>query len=489
MKNTFQKSLALTLLISTSSFSSGFKDNSYIPTATVFTDTNHDSNIPTATAIVVDPEIIQVNINEALVVLENELGFKDKTLPDVLVRDMANLIESHNYSAKDIKTIGEYIHNHNTLPGILRLIVATAPYDRVWLLDDSGSMDYANSTWYDALDGFKKKTTKRFEELRNRLHLAVVGFAYLPANEKLVLQFLNRTNVLNFCRGEYTPEQYIQYMHSEIDKAFAMNANGSTPIFKKLTALYDFPQPTHITLFCDGEPDNGAAAVSNLILKRNAENFPTTLVSISDDDKALKWMKDADENGKRIAELDDIISELGEIIAAHGIGITYLFTAQGGDDFFPANYTQTQRYVFARDIIEKLKNEKKLDEIIINPETLKGLLGRYLPTWLVCHQYAAFDSNGLDALDEKGEIITREVFGDLMGVELAVGQNYESITQKYDLYVRYHPITLGLDKAKNPNQQKEIAQNSEQLRNTLPNAGNILKKNKYANALNETKKR
>jgi hypothetical protein len=422
--------------------------------------------------------------------LENESGFKGKTLPDVLVRDMANLIESHNYSAKDIKTIGEYIHNHNTLPGILRLIATAAPYDRVWLLDDSGSMDFTKSTWYDALDGFKKKTTKRFEELRNRLHLAVVGFAYLPANENLVLQFLNRTKVLNFCRGEYTPEEYIQYMHNEINKAFAVDADGTTPIYKKLKALYDLPQPTHITLFCDGVPDNGSDSVIDLIVnKRNAENFPTTLVSMSDDESAIEWMKDADAKGKRIAELDDIISELAEIIAAHGIGITYLFTAQGSDDFFLANYKQTQRDFFARDIIEKLNNEQKLDEIITPPETLKGLLNRYLPTWLVCHQYAAFDSNGLDALDEKGEIITREVFSDLMGVELTVGQDDKSITQKYDLYVKYHPITLGLDKAKDSNKPKEIAQTSDELRETLPNVENIFKKNKYANALNGRKKR
>lgn len=243
-------------------------------------------------------------------------------------------------------------------------------------------------------------------------------------------------------------------------------------------------------MFCDGEPtiaQNGRVVddserVKNLIVNvRNAEKFPTVLVSISDDDRATQWMKDADKDGMYTAELDDMITELSEIIRAHGIGITYMF-APGETDFLPASMSDSARDRFARDIVSKL-NTRKLDEIITDKTILIGLLKRYEPIWLLSHQFAAIDSKGLDALDEKGEKLTAEVFGDLIGIDFTHSEENLSNTQKYNLYDKYHPITLGIDHAKGYLEKKETAQTTDELRAAQPKAENTAKKSKYARAL------
>ena len=97
-----------------------------------------------------------------------------------------------------------------------------------------------------------------------------------------------------------------------------------TPTHRILTAAFEeagkFPDPTMHYLFTDGVPsDQPVEAVSSLILNRpNPEKNPLTLLSCTNEDEEVEWMKQIESIAPFCAELDDYQDEKREVLYDQG---------------------------------------------------------------------------------------------------------------------------------------------------------------------------
>ena len=78
-------------------------------------------------------------------------------------------------------------------------------------------------------------------------------------------------------------------------------------------------------LFTDGEPsDARPERVTKLVLKRpNPIQNPVTFVSCTGDDAATEWMKELDDAGPMLAEVDDYEDENREVLSKQGPILPY----------------------------------------------------------------------------------------------------------------------------------------------------------------------
>jgi len=404
-----------------------------------------------------------INTREGLKsIFQQTLGYQ---VVESVVDDCQHLVQLNGYTIQNIQDLGYYIDKNNMPVGIMRLIAESSEYQKHIICDDSGSM-VCSSTWYDEFLRIQR-TTSRFEELKHRLSFFIQYFASVAASEELTISFLNRSDVLKFRRGTKNVVDFENEMRSKIEEVFLNGPSGGTPIYQKLRTIYESSIPTMVYLFCDGEDNEGSEKMKKLIINRDAKRFPTTLVSISSDDASVEWMKEVDSEAQFTSEIDDIVTELGEIIKAHGIGILYVFGANLEDSFsMSPNYLYNQ--AFARNVVKKLKEGQKLDTIIEDKILLEIILNRYAPIWSMAHLFSAIDPKGLDFLDEEGIILSAEVVSEFMGIDFTERSSNITYKDNYQLYLQYHPVTLGFSEVKMNKDGQKFEIFSEMLRSSQP---------------------
>jgi len=275
--------------------------------------------------------------------------------------------------------------------GLLNKLLILTEWDLHFIIDDSGSMsmnsdgdcsDFGN---YMTLNYHKKNgVITRWEEVQNNVHNMLDILAYIPIN--ITVSYMNRKVVHMFKRNGDSPDVFKENSHKAIMAEFKSGPNGGTPTDSALqSALSSHKVKTLTYLFTDGEPNNGAKSVENVIASRkNVSNMPVTFISCTNEDSATEWMKGIDEKYENIAELDDFKDERVEIEKKQG-------------QFLPYS---------------------------------KGL-------WLISMLVAAISPNDLDILDESRPL-TKTVFENIIGRQLmeaeykkywdncpcAKGQNY-----------------------------------------------------------------
>lgn len=170
----------------------------------------------------------------------------------------------------------------------------------------------------------------RWQEAENRLHILIDILAYVPFKH-LTIRFLNASHVLNLTHANKSIEQFKQEAHSLISDTFSsIDVRHLTPTYQVLTRAFNeatnFTDPTMHYLFTDGIPsDRSVEDVSELILSRAfPEKNPLTLMSCTDQDEDVQWMKEIDELAPFTAEIDDYEVEKKEVL--HGQGPAFPFT-------------------------------------------------------------------------------------------------------------------------------------------------------------------
>jgi hypothetical protein len=102
-----------------------------------------------------------------------------------------------------------------------------------------------------------------------------------------------------------------------------------TPTYRALsTALQQasaYQEPTILYFFTDGLPSDATPeAVSQLLIHRpNPQHSAVTLISCSDNDDEVDWMKEVEEIAPYCSEVDDYKSEKEEVIYDQGSAFPY----------------------------------------------------------------------------------------------------------------------------------------------------------------------
>jgi hypothetical protein len=176
-----------------------------------------------------------------------------------------------------------------------------------FIMDDSGSM--ATATGHGQT---------RWTEAQLRLKEMLEFLVHVPV-PPIKVSFLNRRAVLSLKRKDKTPSAFLRSAYRKIDAEFLHGPSGGTPIFNCLSESLDRGRGKRIArfLFCDGEPNGGKserAKIWTLTCERNspADN-PIALMSCSERDSEVEWMKELEEVAPFCSEFDDFVSEAREV--------------------------------------------------------------------------------------------------------------------------------------------------------------------------------
>jgi len=187
--------------------------------------------------------------------------------------------------------------------GILSSIIKLSEYSIYFIIDDSGSM----STPTDLFKNGKRMT--RFEEVHETLNILLKILSNV--NVEIHISFLNNKNKLFLEKGFLINDAL-----EKLSKIYT-KPDGRTPIYNALSNIFksNYTDQKAIYLFTDGEPsDSSPEDVYSLIKNRkNPNKNPLTLISCTDDEDAIQWMKDIDEDAMFVAEVDDYESEKKEV--------------------------------------------------------------------------------------------------------------------------------------------------------------------------------
>ncbi len=278
--------------------------------------------------------------------------------------------------------------------GLLYKLLELRNYDLYFILDDSGSMatktnlvgpkDYTSPYMKERYTGVH--TITRWNEQEDRIHMLVDFLAYVPT-KSVTIRFLNRSNTIVFDKFK-NPDVLRDIAHEQLNNSFLRGPSGGTPIKTIFEQALKFSDPTMIYLFTDGVPsDCTIPQIYDIMANRQTPlKYPITLVSCTDEDSDVEWMKEVESKGPYIAEVDDYVSEKNEVIEGQGFGFPYT----------------------------------------------KGL-------WIMCLLVACINPDDLDALDDP-VIITKSSLGNILGRTLT--------EQEYYIYTNGHPSRTGTKKSR-----------------------------------------
>jgi hypothetical protein len=125
------------------------------------------------------------------------------------------------------------------------------------------------------------------------------------------------------------PRQFLEMAHDVLNRAFAEPPRGMTPILDCLRESFARGRGQRVAryLMCDGEPSGGAgerAQIIELVNTRDApEHNPVTLISCSDDDREIAWLKELEESAPFCSEYDDYQSEREEVLRDQGNALPF----------------------------------------------------------------------------------------------------------------------------------------------------------------------
>jgi hypothetical protein len=146
--------------------------------------------------------------------------------------------------------------------------------------------------------------------------------AYVPT-PPLVVRFLNRTVRISVHRNGEAPVDFLRATFAAIDQAFATRPGGGTPVLEVLQQSFAEGEGRSVAryLFCDGVPNgmNAPAKIIELLkLRANPKGNPITLLSCTNEDDQVEWMKNAEEVAPYASELDDFFDEAKEVARDQG---------------------------------------------------------------------------------------------------------------------------------------------------------------------------
>lgn len=290
---------------------------------------------------------------------------------------------------KLLDDISNYFAKYEVPIGLINKLLALSEYNLNFIVDDSGSMggpsdvklcdatEHVQARYKNVKPG-DTRTISRWQEAEDRIHIMIDMLSYIPTNP-IKIQFLNRSQTLEFKRTGQTPEEFQKYAHAELKKVFDKGPMGSTPLYNVLdNSIKKQTGNTIHYIYTDGEPDGGPEAVQKLVLERkDPKSCPINFMSCTNDDDGADWMKVIEETADYVSEIDDYNSEKKEVMKDQGP--TFPFT--------------------------------------------RGF-------WLLCQLCAPINPEDLDALDESTPF-TKKTLDNLMGRQLSA--------KEYGLYFDNHP--------------------------------------------------
>jgi hypothetical protein len=222
--------------------------------------------------------------------------------------------------------------------GLLAKLCALSDYSLSIVIDDSGSMgdptdslksgaytDFMKQYYKDICADLSKQMT-RWEEEEDRLHLMIDFLAYIPTGPITVI-CMNRTDQFTLVRAGKTPQDFLNEGHSYIRRMFTKSPAGGTPTMRVMQqSLNNAVGLTSHYLFTDGVPkDCSTDDLGRYLAHRpNAQANPLTFVSCTNVDEEAEWMKEIEEIGPYMAEVDDYEAELREV--RHDQGPTFPYS-------------------------------------------------------------------------------------------------------------------------------------------------------------------
>jgi hypothetical protein len=138
----------------------------------------------------------------------------------------------------------------------------------------------------------------RWQEAENRLHVMMNILAYIPT-QSVTICFLNARNIIQLHHVGKTVEQFQDEAHVALRRTFSsVEVRYKTPTYgilaRELQTAMSYREPTMLYMLTDGVPtDRPVSAVAELITTRpQPERTPITLLSCSNEDEEVQWMKE-----------------------------------------------------------------------------------------------------------------------------------------------------------------------------------------------------
>jgi hypothetical protein len=231
----------------------------------------------------------------------------------------------------------EYFVKYEVPVGLINKLMALQFYQLKFIIDDSGSMNaktdsFMNEASEHVLRGQPKSATvamTRWQEAETRMHNLIDILTYVPT-KSIEIRFMNAPNVINLQRAGKTIDQFRAEGHGQLVQAFTTIAvRYKTPTLRVLTQSFQAAamgaDPCMHYLLTDGVPSDAVVQqVADLIVHRqNPEANPVTLISCTNEDDEVNWMKEVEEKAPFCSELDDFHDEKDEVIHDQGVAFPY----------------------------------------------------------------------------------------------------------------------------------------------------------------------
>jgi hypothetical protein len=150
--------------------------------------------------------------------------------------------------------------------------------------------------------------------------------AFVPI-PPVTIEFLNRPAVIELDRTGKHPHAFISEAWGAIDNLFRQGPSGGTPFYEKIAQSLINPRylgrRTIRYFFGDGQPNGGLQAVQAIVQmvmnRERPQDNPITLVSCTNEDSEVEWMKQLEEAAPFTSETDDFEDERNEVVADQGI--------------------------------------------------------------------------------------------------------------------------------------------------------------------------
>lgn len=273
----------------------------------------HNLVVPVATAVAFD-QFENENRSEYLAKFKNKDIDGEKVLSDL----------THLFALYEVPV------------GLITKLMALKDYKINIVLDDSGSMNantdsrrsdagYYMNTFYKAHGYDPTSEMTRWEEEEDRLHIMLDFLSYIPTNP-ITISFMNRPNRITLTHDGKTPEEFVIEAHAAVRAAFVNSPSGGTPTMKKMKE--SFTAASGLTmhyLFTDGVPNDCTTdELGKFLATRHAPALnPLTFVSCTNVDYEAEWMKEIEETGPFMAEIDDYNDERTEVMKDQGAAFPF----------------------------------------------------------------------------------------------------------------------------------------------------------------------
>lgn len=252
------------------------------------------------------------------------------------LQDTSFTSEFHNGTEIDgcelLEELTDYFVQFEVPVGMINKIVALKEYRLNFIIDDSGSMRaptdvyLVDATPYVLRGAVPPPGVKmtRWQEAENRMHILMDIISFIPT-KLITITFMNAPEVITLQHDGKSLDGFRTEAHAKIVAAFNANAvRYKTPTYacleKSFREAANHSEPMMHYLLTDGQPsDKPIEMVANLIkFRQNPAANPVTLLSCSDDDSEVEWMKTIEEDAPFCSELDDYIAEKQEVLADQG---------------------------------------------------------------------------------------------------------------------------------------------------------------------------